>query len=218
MMRKYRNATLPSASSHDYRMTDDFEWQPPAADEFDLHPWLLSATDLLVSWAPGEEMQAAPDVARGAWDRYFEPAARAVQAPEATAPEPWDAEVAEEVVDCLYRFLHAIERGDIAEVMACVAEDYHALDRDAEIDRDKLRSALEGSIDGWRGEQFRVSLTEIPDVVFHPMGVLIRVTVQVDFWSKPHMRTLTELFGRMLWFRQQHDGRWLLGGMTGTSP
>ncbi|HUR80978.1 MAG TPA: hypothetical protein VM733_09440 [Thermoanaerobaculia bacterium] len=204
-------------------MTDDFEWQAPAADEFDLHPWLLSATDLLVSWAPGEEMQATPDVARQAWDRYFDvgqasagpPAGRAEARPTSAAPEPWDAETAEEVVDCLYRFIQAIERGDIAEVMECIAPDYHAFEDDVEVDRDRLRSALEGSIDGWRGEQFRVSLTEIPDVVFHPMGVLIRVTVQVDFFSKPHMRTLTELFGRMLWFRQQHDGRWLLGGMTG---
>jgi ketosteroid isomerase-like protein len=199
-------------------MTDDFDWQAPAADEFDLHPWLLSATDLLVSWAPGEEMQAAPDVARRAWDRYFEPKPRTAESPDPQhAPEPWDAEAAEEVVDCLYRFIHAIERGDIAEVMECVAHDYHALDNDVEIGRDRLRSALEGSIDGWRGEHFRVSLTEIPDLVFHPMGVLIRVTVQVDFWSRPHMRTLTELFGRVLWFRRQHDGRWLLGAMTGTT-
>lgn len=198
-------------------MTDGFEWDAPAADEFDLHPWLLSATDLLVSWAPGEEMQAMPDVARRAWDRYFEPQPRSSAVEPETAPEPWDAEVAEEVVDCLYRFIHAIERGDIAEVMDCVASDYHALEGDVEVDRDHLRSALEGSIDGWRGEQFRVSLTEIPDLVFHPMGVLTRVTVQVDFWSRPHMRTLTELFGRLLWFRPQPDGRWLLAGMAGTN-
>lgn len=198
-------------------MTDDFEWHDSAADAFDLHPWLLSATDLLVSWAPGEEMQATPDVARAAWDRYFEPQARTAESvrrdPE-PAPEPWDAEAAEEVVDCLYRFIHAIERCDIAAVMECVAHDYHALEGDVEIDRDRLRSGLEASIDGWRGEQFRVALTEIPNVVFHPMGVLIRTTVQVDFWSRPHMRTLTELFGRMLWFRMQPDRRWLLAGMT----
>jgi ketosteroid isomerase-like protein len=201
-------------------MTDDFEWQDPA-DALDLHPWLLSATDLLVSWAPGEEMQATPDVARRAWDRYFEPrqprASAAVPREPEPAPEPWDAEAAEEVVDCLYRFIHAIERCDIAEVMECVAPDYHALDGDVEVDRDRLRGALEASIDGWRGEQFRVCLTEIPDVVFHPMGVLIRVTVQVDFWSRPHMRTLTELFGRLLWFRPHPDGRWLLAGMAGTN-
>lgn len=186
-------------------------------DEADLHPWLLSATDLLVPWAPDEAMTAAPDVARSAWDRYFEP-----QPPQrAEEPEPaaeaWDAESAEIVVDCLYRFLHAIERCDIDDVRDCIAPDYHALQNDVEIDRDQLIFGLEASIDGWRGEQFRVSLTEIPDVIFHPMGVLIRVTVQIDFWSKPHARTLTELFGRLLWFRAQPDGRWLLGGMAATN-
>jgi hypothetical protein len=200
-------------------MSDDFDWhEQTAADEAELHPWLLSATDLLVPWAPDAAMSAAPDVARGAWDRYFEPQPQQarVEAPE-PAVETWDAESAENVVDCLYRFLHAIERGDIADLRDCVAPDYHALENDQEIDRDKLLFGLEGSIEGWRGEQFRVSLTEIPDVIFHPMGVLIRVTVQVDFWSKPHARMLTELFGRLLWFRVQPDGRWLLGGMAATT-
>lgn len=192
--------------------------EQPAGGDADLHPWLLSATDLLVPWAPDEAMFAAPDVARRAWDRYFEPESRLAPAEtEEPAEETWDAESAEMVVDCLYRFLHAIERGDIAAVRACVAPGYHALENDVEIDRDALCLGLEASIDGWRGEPYRVSLTEIPDVIFHPMGVLIRVTVQVDFQSRAHARTITELFGRLLWFRAQPDGRWLLGGMTSTN-
>jgi len=210
-------------------MTDDLDWharvagasgwaeeERPAADEFGLHPWLLSATDLLVPWAPDEAMQGAPDVARRAWDRYFDQPAQPRAAEPEAAAEAWDAESAELVVDCLYRFLHAIERGDIDEIRLCVAAEYHALEHDREIDRDQLCLGLEASIDGWRGEQFRVSLTEIPDVIFHPMGVLIRVTLQIDFWSRPHARMLTELFGRLLWF-QEREGRWLLSGMASTN-
>lgn len=205
-------------------MSDDFDWQTRADDawareertnaEVDLHPWLLSATDLLVAWAPDEAMTGAPDVARRAWDRYFEPQQRAGVEESETAPEPWDAESAEMIVDCLYRFLHAIERGDIEAIRECIAPDYHSLEKDLEGGREELVFGLERSIDGWRGEHFRVSLTEIPDVIFHPMGALIRVTVQVDFWSRPHARMLTELFGRLLWFRAQGDGRWLLGGQA----
>lgn len=198
-------------------MSDEFEWDDRVdAGEFDLHPWLVSATDLLVPWAPDEAMRAAPEVARGAWDRYFDITASRPAPAEESAREPWDGESAELIVDCLYRFLHAIERGDVVAMMECVAPDYHAIEDGVEIDRDRMRIGLEASIDGWRGEQFRVTLTEIPDVTFHPMGALIRVTVQVDFFSRPHARTLTELFGRILWFRQQPDGRWLLGGMART--
>ena len=189
-------------------------------EELELHPWLLSATDLLVAWSPNDALSgAAPETARGAWDRYFEP--QPAHAPAAREPEPpadiWDSDAAEQVVDCLYRFLRAIERCDIAEVMECVAADFHALENDVELDRDALRLRLEGSLEAWRGEQFRVSLTEIPDPLFHPAGVLVRVTLQVDFWSKAHARRLTELLGRILWFRAQPDGRWLLGGMTATN-
>ncbi len=190
-------------------------------EELDLHPWLLSSTDLLVAWAPEEAwLGAAPERGRAAWDRYFEPRSpRSVPdaGPEPSDSEFWDAESAELVVDCLYRFLHAIERCDIVEVMQCVASDYQAFENDLEINREGLRLRLEASLEAWRGERFRVALTEIPDPLFHPSGVLIRVTLQVDFWSKPHGRSLTELLGRILWFRAQPDGSWLLAGMAATN-
>lgn len=187
-------------------------------EELDLHPWLLSATDLLVAWAPEERwIGAAPDVARREWDRYFEP--RAVVAAEPAEPQSdrWDAEAAEQAVDTLYRFLHAIERCDIAGAMECVAADFQAVENEREIDRDGLRLQLESSIEAWRAERFRITLTEIPDPFFHPSGILLRVTMQIDFWSRAHLRNLTELLGRVLWFRVHTDGRWLLAGMATTN-
>src|SRR5690242_14548555 len=115
-------------------MPEDDDWWRDSADEsMDAHPWLLSATDLLVAWAPDElgGGGVAPEQARRAWDRYFEPPPQiAAQEP---ANERWDSDAAEDVVDCLYRFVHAIERCDIAEAMDCIAPDYHQLEHDVEI-------------------------------------------------------------------------------------
>jgi hypothetical protein len=223
-------------------MPDELNWPPPDLDandrwndggrdagfdagpdagfdeSADLHPWLLSATDLLVAWTPDDVGGGAPpELQRRGWDRYFEPRSAPREAVDDGANDIWDAEAAEIVIDTLYRFIHAIERGDIDAVMSCVAADYHAMEGDLELDRDALRLRIEASVELWRSETFRVTLTEIPEPLFHPMGVLVRVTVQIDFWSRPHLRNLTELQPRVLWFRSQPDGRWLLGSMTAVS-
>jgi hypothetical protein len=205
-------------------MSDEMDWgdgDDARGDEVDFHPLMLSATDLLVAWAPNET-QSAPEAARRAWDRYFDPvpspaASQAVEmAAESLQDETWDAAAAELVVDALYRFIHALERFDIKEAMECIAPDYHTIEHDLEVDRDGLRLRLESSLDHWRGENVRVTLAEIPDPVFHPSGVLIPVVVQVDFWSALQARRMTELLRRVFWFRAQPDGRWLIGGMAET--
>jgi hypothetical protein len=221
-------------------MPDEMDWRPDWArdvvddadkwqgrdaahdDGMDLHPWLLSATDLLVSWSPDELMQTHPDSARRGWDRYFD-SQTVHRAPDAAVMhEPpqadvWDAEAADLAVDCLYRFVHAVERCDIAAVVECLAPDYHAIENDIEITRDGMRLRLESSLEQWRSESFRVTLTEIPDPMFHPNGILMLVSLQIDFWSRSHARMITELLGRVLWLRPQRDGRWLIAGMAATS-
>ena len=191
-------------------MTDD-DWP---FESVDTRPWLVSATDLLVSWAPSE---VAQESGRPSWDQYFaQPSRVAPSVDELPGEEPWDTGAAELVVDCLYQFLHAVERGDVDAAMACVDDDYHAIENDREVDRDGLRLGLESLLDQWRGSDFHVTLAEIPEPVFHPAGVLIRVTIQVDFTAPLRGRMRTDLFGRVVLFREHPNGEWAITGMAVT--
>ena len=202
---------------------DDPDWPRDAdpeeswqtfADANEPHPWLVSATDLLVSWIPGE---TARDGVRPSWDRYFTQPARVARPVEESRPdEPWVTDAAERVVDCLYRFLHALERRDLDAVMACVARDYHAIENDVEVTRDGLQRRIEALFDQWAAGGVGVTLTEIPDPVFHTAGVLVRVTIQVDYKTPMYGRLHTDLFGRVLLFVEQPNRDWLLGGMAVT--
>jgi hypothetical protein len=200
----------------------DHDW-PPDADDDDRpwharpdagepQPWLVSATDLLVSWMPD---QVARDGVRPAWDRYFtQPPQPARPADDSRRNEPWDSETAERVVDCLYRFLHALERRDLDGAMACVAGNYHAMENDAEVTRDGLRQRIEALFDQWGSDGVTVTLSEIPDPIFHPAGVLVHVTIQVDYTTLRHGRLRTDLFGRVLLFVEHANHDWALGGIA----
>jgi hypothetical protein len=203
-------------TDHDWPLDaddDDKPW-PSRPDASEPQPWLVSATDLLVSWMPD---QVARDGVRPAWDRYFaQPPPAARPSEESSRDEPWDTEAAECVVDCLYRFLHALERRDLAAAMACVAGNYHAIENDAEVTRDGLRQRIEALFDQGGSDGVTVTLTEIPDPIFHPAGVLVRVTMQVDYATPRHGRPRTDLFGRLLLFVEHGNRDWALGGMAVT--
>jgi len=199
------------------------DWEPDepwheAGNEWEPGPPLTSTTDLLMAWTPESSRSAA------AWDRYFaettplgaarsRPVARAVVGPVPSG-EIWDAEAADAAVDCLFRFVHALERYDIAEAMECVALDYHVFHQQHEIDRDGLRLALEASLDRWRGDELRLSLNETPDPVFHPQGILIQTVVQVDYRDPGSGRPATELISRVVVLRQSSGNAWQIRALA----
>ena len=206
------NATLAAMPRWDrWREASDRDAEGPwrqAGNEWEPGPPLTSTTDLLMAWTP--ESGSSP----AGWDRYFAgvmpPAARRSRAVAGMPPpgEIWDAEAADAAVDCLFRFVHALERGDIEEAMECIALDYHAFHDHREIDRDGLRLALEASLDRWRGEELSLSLNETPDPVFHPEGILIQTVVQVDYRDPQSHRLTTELIPRVVVFRQDSGNAW----------
>jgi hypothetical protein len=199
--------------------TDLREPWPHAGGADGGQPWLVSATDLLVSWQPDP---VAGQQGPAAWDRYFgepePPAARpAGEAATEAADDAWDTDAADATVELLYRFLHAVERGDVAAAVGCTAEDFHHLEGDREVDRDGLRLRLEALADSWQPGETRVSLTEVPQPVFHPDGVLIRVTVQVDYRRRVDERLVTELLPRIVVFAAGSDGQWRIAALSPNS-
>lgn len=214
---------------------DEEEGEISASDEdiraaVDRHPSLSSATDLLISWLPEPGEFDDADGSNALWDRYFGassganlPAssirrvqrstndAKTVRAPVA-ALEPWDIEAAESAVDCLFRFLRALKSCDIPAAMACISEDYHLVEDGCEIDRDRLQLELEKLVDNWRGADAAISTTEVPDPVFHPAGVLIPATIQVDYGGQPQQPS--QLISRLFVFSKSSPGEWRLSSIA----
>ena len=84
------------------------------------------------------------------------------------------------VADCLYDFVHALERFDVEAAMAAVADDFHQLQDDRELDRQGFRHWLEDLLDGLRGGEIDVSLTEVPRPVAYGRLALCETTLQID--------------------------------------
>lgn len=118
-------------------------------------------------------------------------------------------ELAQEAVDCLYDFVHALGRRDVDAAMALVDEEYHALEGDLEIDALRLRHQMESFLEYFRGWDLEVSLAEIPRPLRHPLGILIYVEIAFDGYrvGEALRRSLVE---RRLALLVPRDGRRLL--------
>ena len=196
-------------------------WYVPES-HFEELPGVMCATDLLVAWEPETAVSPLTEFGTaGVWEAYFQGAAVASALPKEGAvavdvaqieesDEAWDPDAAAAAVECLFGFVHAIERTDIKQAMLFVAEDYHAFERDIDFDRDALRLWLERMVDEWRGPELRINLTEIPDPIFHPLGVLIHVTLQVDYRNKFRDALETLLFGYIVVLDAEPRKEWLI--------
>ena len=91
---------------------------------------------------------------------------------------------ADAAVACVYDFLHAIGRRDPEAAMACVADDYHVLEDDREVDRLGLRHQVEALLDSLRGWEIEISLAEVPEPLHHPSGILIYCEIQIDAYQR----------------------------------
>lgn len=194
----------------------------------------VSGTDMLALWLP--DMASAGDRA-DPWESYFRAGPTAADPPSparATLPPPMldptppdeSAEAAEELlddrdaagaVDGLYAFVHAIGRLDVEAAMACVAEDFHSIADDREIDRGGLRLWLDALFDRLRRfAEVDASLVEIPEPICHPRGVLIHCMIQVDGRSAnaaaPYSNE-TLLFERLAVLNRGASGAWTLDGL-----
>ncbi len=167
-------------------------------DPFDADPWLVSATDLLLNWAPEPFVPpSSPEAGRSqqpsqpsqiAWDAYFAPLDSSPPAPSSAAPrqrvsleEPLDDAAAFAAAECLYELVHALGRLDVDAAMAVVSEDYCAVDADREVDHGALRHRFEALVDELRGGEVEVALAQVPEPITYRDGiVLIPATLQID--------------------------------------
>jgi hypothetical protein len=176
-------------------------------------PWLTSSTDLLIAWHPEPVVPGAPQATD--WDRYFHPAAMAVEMTrdEPNSTETWNQDAASVAVDCLYRLVRLLEALDVDAAIGCISRGYHGIENDREIDRDGLRLKLDGMVDSWRCERPRLSLTEIPDPVFSPAGILVHATLQADHVDLATGELKTTLLPYIFWFTEDRLGEWLIRSM-----
>lgn len=202
---------------------------------------VVSATDMLSLWLPnvaaGQDPWGTYFDGDSANDHGLEapiaafrmPAAVATPTPHlspapppATFAEPWpdraqdqlDDAQAVEAVDRLYEFVHALGKLDADAAIACVAADYHGIDMDREIDRPGLRSQLEALCDRLRGYgEIEASLTEVPSPLWHPIGVLIHCTIQIDASSADGKEKDTTLIERVAVLREFPEAGHLICGL-----
>lgn len=209
-------------------------WQEPTGQPRPL-AGQVSATDRLSWWF-------RPSIEGGdPWATYFEPApppapladGNAATAQPAGAAEPPgrraglrlllsepDEEMidsdADAVVSCLYDFVHAIGRGDVATALEeCVAPDYHVMENDVEVDRDGLAVQLEAMLQRLRGWEIDVSLVEIPQPVLHPAGLVVYTELQIEAGRDGARQTVVHQ--RLAVFRQGRDRRWRIVALSPVS-
>jgi hypothetical protein len=177
----------------------------------------VSATDVLVPWSPDLILEAGGGRRAEAWDAYLapverpEPLATPGAAPDTAEPlhprdaralrslrsleEPLDDASAFAATECLYELVHALGRLDVDAAMAVVADDYHAIDADREVDAGALRHSLEALVDELRGGEVDVSLAELPEAIPYRDGlVLIPATLQIDRRPPDGSRPESRLF------------------------
>jgi ketosteroid isomerase-like protein len=192
-------------------------WEEPATDPLaPLGPDFLDS-EFLALWQP-----ASPDPSGlpGSWYRDWQPPSDLL-ADEGLAAfqqlfwtrSGWPdghlrAEDALAVADCLYDFIHALERFDVDAAMACVADDFHALKANGALDRQGFRHWIEELLDGLRGRQIDVSLAEVAQPVAYGRLVLCETTLQVDPVAKPGAVPSSLAFRLLLAFERDARGIW----------
>jgi ketosteroid isomerase-like protein len=121
---------------------------------------------------------------------------------------------AEMIVDRLYEFIHAFGNNDVESAMQLVAEDYHVFEEDKDIDRLGLRHQLESRLDSFKGWDIELSLSRVPEPIFHPMGILIYIEIQIDASRAEDNQTRSEVEKRVAVFKKQKDGTWKIFALS----
>ncbi len=132
-------------------------------------------------------------------------------------PEP-EEQLAEEhaqaAVDCLYDFLHAIGRRDIDAALAHIAEDYHGIENDREVDRLTLRHKLKSHLDSLVGWEIEASLAQAPEPLSHPYGILIAVEIQMDAFHPETGEKRCQVEPRVAVLDQDTGGTWRIRALS----
>ncbi|MCZ7569834.1 MAG: hypothetical protein M5U01_14795 [Ardenticatenaceae bacterium] len=121
---------------------------------------------------------------------------------------------AEAAAACLYDFIHAIGRQDVDSAMELVADDYHVLEDDREIDRLALRHHLESLLDSLRGWEFEVSLGEVPEPLHHPYGILIYTEIHVTAHHPQSGARRSIVERRLALLQQRANGEWAIAALS----
>jgi ketosteroid isomerase-like protein len=121
---------------------------------------------------------------------------------------------AEAVVTCLYDFVHAVGRRDLVAAMECIAEDYHTMEGDDEVDRASLAGRLKSMLDPFEGWELRSSLVEIPHPILHPDAILVYAELLLEgkHPDTDERRDIVER--RIAVFRRQRDHGWRIAALS----
>lgn len=129
----------------------------------------------------GQAAEPAPDVAITSKQPIPLPI-DALSFDAATRPlrDELDDLAAEAAVDALYEFVHALGRREVNAAMTWVADEFHALADDVEVDRRALRQQIEMFLEERQQGELEIHLSRVPEPVAHPLGVLLEITLHAD--------------------------------------
>jgi hypothetical protein len=136
---------------------------------------------------------------------------------QALVPEtetPLTAEDADSATEVLYAFLHAFGRRDIDSALQWIADDYHAIENDQEIDRNGLRCRLESLLDSLYGWDIEVSLAAPPEPLVHPYGILIYAEIQIDGRKPSEMAVRSQLERRLALLQRAGESGWKIAALS----
>jgi hypothetical protein len=196
--------------------------------------WFRPAATTAAAWddyfgmTPVAEVIAAPpaSVRQATWrpparEKEPEPPIQERLSPwitlQALLPSPQDElpdEHAEAAAETLYGFIHAVGRRDIEAAMDLVADDYHTLEDDREIDRLGLRHQLEALLDSLQGWEIETSLLTVPEPLSYPGGILIFAEIQVDARRVPDGMRRCIIIRRVVLLEQVAGRGWLIAGLS----
>lgn len=139
--------------------------------------------------------------------------AEALEAYDASwmVPALADAGSREEAVAVVYDFLHGIERRDLDVAFELVADDFHAMEGDQELDRQALRNRFAELLDHQRGATLRVSPIRIPQALPHPVGMLVPLEIVIDATTDDEARSWR--FDRIAVLEMGCEGSWQITGL-----
>lgn len=213
----YEPPTPPAAFGANLSATDLLSWwfRPPSKkrrDGWDSYfsepPPTSAATPGAAGASAAAKQDTPPSVgSRAVWDAVW----------QALVPEtetPLAAEDADAATEVLYAFLHALGRRDISSAMQWVSDDYHAMEKDQEIDRNGLRCRLESLLDSLYGWDIEISLAAPPEPLVHPYGILIYAEIQIDGRKPSEMAVRSQLERRLALLERAGESGWKIAALS----
>lgn len=123
---------------------------------------------------------------------------------------PAEACAAMQVFD---EFLKALAARDVPRAMQWVADDFHVVENDREINANDFCCRLEAFVESLRGWEIDISLPVAPEMLPLSSGIVMFTEIQIDMRDPATNRKDNLVAGRFVLLQKQADASWKISGM-----